>query len=640
MGKIIGIDLGTTNSVVCVMEGSETKVINNPQGGRTTPSVVGFTDAGERLVGQRAKNQAVTNPTNTIYSIKRFMGRRHNEVVDAEKMVPYSVVGGGGDLVKVEVRGETYTPPQISAMILQYLKKAAEEYLGESVSEAVITVPAYFNDSQRQATKDAGEIAGLTVRRIINEPTAAALAYGMDKSGGEHKVAVFDLGGGTFDVSVLELSDEVVQVLSTAGDTKLGGDDFDEVLINYVADEFQKIKNVDLRKDRLALQRLKVAAERAKCELSQGMSSQINEPYITAVDNVPQHLQMEISRAKFESLIEPIVERVVGPCKQAIKDAGVKPSEVDEVLLVGGSTRIPAVQAVVEKIFGKKPSKGINPDEAVALGAAIQGAILSGDKADLLLLDVTPLTLGIETKGEVMTPMIERNTTIPTKKTEVYSTAAHSQPAVDIKVYQGERKMARYNRLLGVFRLDGIPPAPAGVPQVEVTFDIDANGILNVSAKDLGTGKEQKVTIQSSSGLSKDDIENMKKEAEAHAAEDEKQFELASARNKADAIIHGTEKQLEEMGDKIPEETQTQLKEKLEGIKAVRESEDAAEIEAAITELETVAHKMAEALYANAGAGAGPDMGGMGGMGGEAGPGPDAGSDAEDVIDADFKVKS
>jgi molecular chaperone DnaK len=638
MGKIIGIDLGTTNSVVAVMEGSEAKVITNAQGGRTTPSMVAFTDKEERLIGQRAKNQAVANPENTIYSIKRFMGCNHTEVGDAQKMVPYKMVGKGKDPVKVSVRGETYTPPQISAMILQYLKKAAEDYLGEAVTEAVITVPAYFNDAQRQATKDAGEIAGLTVRRIINEPTAASLAYGLDRHK-EEKVAVFDLGGGTFDISILELSgddeDRTIEVISTNGDTRLGGDDFDEALINYIADEFFKDKGVDLRKDRLALQRLKEACEKAKCELSASMSTQINLPYIAIIDNVPQILQLEITRAKFESLVSDLVKRCEDPCRKALKDAKLSPAEISEVIFVGGSTRMPCVHEAVERIFQKKPNKSINPDEAVAMGAAIQGSILAGDRTDLLLIDVTPLSLGIETAGEIMTVMIERNSAIPTKKTEIFTTAAPNQPAVDVKVFQGERKMARHNRLLGVFKLDGIPPAPARTPQIEVTFDIDANGILNVSAKDLGTGKEQKVTIQASSGLSKDDIEKMKREAEENAKDDEALFELAQAKNKADAIIDGTEKQFKDMEDKIPAETKTQLEEKVAAIKAVKDGDDADAINAAIEDLEKVAHAMAEELYKNAGPEAAAGAG--------APPPPqeeaEAGSE-EDVIDADFKVKS
>ena len=640
MGKVIGIDLGTTNSVVAVMEGSEAKVIANAQGGRTTPSVVAFTDSGERKIGQPAKNQAVTNPENTIYSIKRFMGRRHNEVHDEEKMVPYKVTGAGADLVKVEVRGESYTPPQISAMILQSLKKAAEDYLGETVTDAVITVPAYFNDSQRQATKDAGEIAGLTVKRIINEPTAASLAYGLDKVK-EEKVAVFDLGGGTFDISILELSEGLIEVKSTNGDTRLGGDDFDDALINYVADEFNKDKGVDLRKDKLALQRLKEACEKAKIELSTAMSTQINQPFITAIDGQPQHLQMEISRAKFESLVDGLVERCRQPCLTAIKDAGLAASDIDEVILVGGSTRMPCIQEFVEKLFGKKVNKTVNPDEAVAIGAAVQGSIMSGDRTDLLLVDVTPLTLGIETAGGIMTKMIEKNTTIPTKRQETFTTAENNQPAVDVKVFQGEANMARNNRLLGVFRLDGIPPAPANTPKIEVTFDIDANGILNVTAKDMGTGKEQKITIESSSGLSKEEIEQMKKQAEENAAEDEKAFKLATAKNTAERIVHGTEKQLTEMGDKIPAETKAELETKLEAIKKVKDGEDADAIEAAIKDLEETSHKMAEALYAQAGGAEGVDpaaaaAAAAGGAGAAAG----ADDDAEDVIDADYKVKS
>ena len=640
MGKVIGIDLGTTNSVVAVMEGSEAKVIANAQGGRTTPSVVAFTDSGERKIGQPAKNQAVTNPENTIYSIKRFMGRRHNEVHDEEKMVPYKVTGAGADLVKVEVRGESYTPPQISAMILQSLKKAAEDYLGETVTDAVITVPAYFNDSQRQATKDAGEIAGLTVKRIINEPTAASLAYGLDKVK-EEKVAVFDLGGGTFDISILELSEGLIEVKSTNGDTHLGGDDFDDALINYVADEFNKDKGVDLRKDKLALQRLKEACEKAKIELSTAMSTQINQPFITAIDGQPQHLQMEISRAKFESLVDGLVERCRQPCLTAIKDAGLAASDIDEVILVGGSTRMPCIQEFVEKLFGKKVNKTVNPDEAVAIGAAVQGSIMSGDRTDLLLVDVTPLTLGIETAGGIMTKMIEKNTTIPTKRQETFTTAENNQPAVDVKVFQGEANMARNNRLLGVFRLDGIPPAPANTPKIEVTFDIDANGILNVTAKDMGTGKEQKITIESSSGLSKEEIEQMKKQAEENAAEDEKAFKLATAKNTAERIVHGTEKQLTEMGDKIPAETKAELETKLEAIKKVKDGEDADAIEAAIKDLEETSHKMAEALYAQAGGAEGVDpaaaaAAAAGGAGAAAG----ADDDAEDVIDADYKVKS
>ncbi|MEZ0228338.1 MAG: molecular chaperone DnaK, partial [Planctomycetota bacterium] len=525
MSKIIGIDLGTTNSVVAVMEGSEVKVITNPTGARTTPSVVGFTESGERLVGQRAKNQAVTNPENTVYSIKRFMGRRHNEVGSEEKLVPYKVQGRPDELVKVEVRGKAYTPPEISAMILGYMKQYAEDYLGEKVTDAVITVPAYFNDAQRTATKEAGEIAGLKVRRIINEPTAAALAYGLDKKKDE-KIVIYDLGGGTFDVSVLEVSEGLVEVKATNGDTHLGGDDYDQVLIDYVADEFLKENKFELRKDRLALQRLKEACEKSKCELSSSLSATINLPFIAQVGGQAKHLQMDVTRAKFEALTKHLTERTRGPVEQALKDAKMSPKDIDEVVLVGGSIRMPAVQALVKQIFGKEPNRSVNPDEVVAVGAAVQGDVLAksdrGEKADILLLDVTPLTLGIETLGGVMTPMVQKNTTIPHQKKETYSTAADNQPAVDVKVFQGESKMADRNRLLGVFRLDGIPPAQRGVPKIEVTFDIDANGIVNVSAKDLGTGKEQKITIQGGSGLSKQDVERMKKEAEANAADDEK----------------------------------------------------------------------------------------------------------------------
>lgn len=645
MAKIIGIDLGTTNSCVAVMEGSEPKVITNAQGGRTTPSMVAFSDSGERLIGQRAKNQAVANPENTIYSIKRFMGRRAAEVGDEQKMVPYKVLGSGSDLVKVDVKGKTYTPPQISAMVLQYLKKAAEEYLGETVTEAVITVPAYFNDSQRQATKDAGEIAGLKVRRIINEPTAASLAYGLDKSK-EQTVAVFDLGGGTFDISIVDISkgdgedDWSIAVESTNGDTHLGGDDFDQALVNYIADQFEQGKGVDLRKDRLALQRLREACEKAKCELSSSMSTQINLPYITIIDNVPQMLQMEITRAKFESLVADLVRRCEVPCKKALKDADMSADDIDEVILVGGSTRIPCIQEAVERLFGKKPNKSVNPDEAVALGAAVQGSILSGDRKDLLLIDVTPLSLGIETAGEIMTVMIERNKSIPFKKQEVFTTAEDNQPAVDVKVYQGEHKMARSNRLLGVFRLDGIPPAPRGRPKIEVTFDIDANGILNVSAKDTATGKEQKVTIEASSGLSKDEIDKMKHEAEANAADDEKRFELAQAKNKADQVVLALEKQLEEHADKVPEDVTKGIKDKIEDVKRARESDDAAKINEALEALQKTAQSMGEALYPNASPedmAAAQAAAAAGGAGAGA---PTGGSDGgEDIIDADYTVK-
>jgi molecular chaperone DnaK len=638
MGKIVGIDLGTTNSVVAVMEGSEVKVIANPSGFRTTPSVVGFTDKGERLIGQRAKNQAVTNPENTVYSIKRFMGRRHNEVHGEEKLVPYKVTGGENELVKVRVRDKEYTPPEVSAMILSYMKQYAEEYLGEKVTEAVITVPAYFNDSQRQATKDAGEIAGLKVRRIINEPTAAALAYGLDKKKDE-TILVYDLGGGTFDVSVLEIGQGVVEVKSTNGDTHLGGDDFDQVLIDHVAEEFKKDKGLDLRKDRLALQRLKEACERAKCELSGSQSTRISLPFITVMDGVPQHLELEVTRSKFQALTKHLMDRTRGPIEQALRDAKLSPKDIDEVVFVGGSTRMPACYDMVKEMFGKEPNRSVNPDEVVAVGAAVQGAVLSGEKADMVLLDVTPLSLGIETMGEVMTVMIPRNTTIPHSKKETFSTAADSQPAVDVRVFQGERKMARDNRFLKEFRLDGIPPAPRGVPQIEVTFDIDANGILSVSAKDKATGKEQKVSVESSSGLSKQDVEKMKKDAEAHAAEDEKRAELVEAKNKADQIAHQMKKQLGELGDKVPAADKSAIEAKIAAVEEARKTDDKARIDAAIQELITTSQKLGEQLYKAQG---GPQAAGPGGPGMGGAPGADGNGKqgAEDVIDADYEVKS
>jgi molecular chaperone DnaK len=636
MSKIIGIDLGTTNSVVAIMEGGQPKVLVNDSGSRLTPSVVGFTDKGERLVGQRAKNQQVTNPQRTVFSIKRFMGRRHNEVSAEEKTVPYKIVGGPDELVKVHIDGKDYAPPEISAMILRDLKATAERYLGETVERAVITVPAYFNDSQRQATKEAGLIAGLKVERIINEPTAAALAYGLEKKANE-KIAVFDLGGGTFDISTLDVGDNVFEVLSTNGDTHLGGDDFDEVLIGNVAEEFRKQNGIDLRKDPMALQRLKEACERAKCELSGSMETTINLPYITADSGGPKHLQMTLTRAKFEQLTDHLIERCRGPVLKALEDAKLSPKDIDEVVMVGGSTRMPMAQKLARDLFGKEPNRSINPDEVVAVGAAIQGAVLSGDKSDIVLLDVTPLSLGVETLGGVMTVLIPRNTTIPTSKKEVFSTAADSQSAVDIHVLQGERKMAEGNRTLGRFQLTGIPPAPRGIPQIEVTFDIDANGILNVSAKDLGTGKEQKIEIKSSSGLNDDEVQRMVKEGESHAAEDERKHKLVDLRNRADQMVYTTEKTLKEHGDKVDGATRGEIEQAMNRLKDVAKGDDVAAIERAIENLTQTSYKLGEAVYKAAGKGA---AGGPTGAARGATPegGPSAGKD-EEVIDAEYEVK-
>ena len=630
MSKIIGIDLGTTNSVVAVLEGGTSEVIANSEGGRTTPSVVASTKTGERLVGQVAKRQAVTNPENTVYSIKRFMGRRFDEVNDEMKMVPYKVVRSGNGDARVSMGGKELSPPEISAMILTKLKEAAEAHLGEKVDRAVITVPAYFNDAQRQATKDAGQIAGLKVERLVNEPTAAALAYGLDKKKNE-TIAVYDFGGGTFDISILEVGEGVVEVKSTNGDTHLGGDNIDQRIVDWLLAEFKKDQGIDLGKDPMAVQRLKESAEKAKIELSTTVETDINLPFITADASGPKHMNLKLTRAKLESLVDDILQRSVGPCRQALKDAGIDASKIDEVVLVGGQTRMPKIQQIVKDFFGKEPHKGVNPDEVVAIGAALQGGVLAGDVKDLLLLDVTPLSLGVETLGGVMTKLIERNTTIPTKKSEVFSTAADGQTSVEIKVLQGERDMAGDNKMLGVFSLVGIPPAPRGLPQVEVVFDIDANGILNVTAKDRGTGKEQKITITSSSGLDKTEVEKAVKTAEAHRAEDHKRRESVEAKNQLDSLIYNTHKLVEESGDKVPASEKTLVEAAVADARKVLETkpDDAEALRKAHTDLQKASYKIAEALYKTA-----PDAATAAGAG-DAGPKPGAGAKVDDVIDAE-----
>jgi molecular chaperone DnaK len=631
MGKVIGIDLGTTNSCVAVMEAGDPVVIANAEGSRTTPSIVAVTEKGERLVGQIAKRQAITNPDNTIFAVKRLIGRKYDapEVQKDIKILPYKIVKASNGDAHVSVRGKAYSPAEISAMILQKMKQTADDYLGETVTEAVITVPAYFNDSQRQATKDAGRIAGLNVLRIINEPTAASLAYGLDKKGDE-KIAVFDLGGGTFDISILEIGEGVFEVKSTNGDTHLGGEDFDLRVVDYIANEFRKDQGIDLRSDKMALQRLKEAAEKAKMELSSSQETDINLPFVTADASGPKHLNMKLTRSKLEALVDDLIEKVVEPCRTALRDSGIKTSDIDEVILVGGMTRMPKVQQKVKEIFGREPNKGVNPDEVVAVGAAIQAGVLKGEVKDVLLLDVTPLSLGIETLGGVFTKLIEKNTTIPTRKSQVFSTAADSQTAVEIHVLQGEREMAAYNKTLGRFQLVGIPPAPRGVPQIEVTFDIDANGIVNVSAKDMATSKEQSIKITASSGLSEEEIKNLVKDAELHAGEDHRRRELADARNMADSLIYGTEKSMKELGDKLDESTKSNINQAIEKLRKAMEGEDTQEIKRLADELTQASHKVAETMYSQA------SQRDQQAGGGEAAHGGGAAKD-EDVVDADFE---